>query len=52
MRLGILLTEEESLKAEILSNWCECTIHELIANALDTMFDVIRSEDDNEQITF
>lgn len=45
MKIGILLTEEDSEKLSDLVHYTESTVYDLISNAIDTMYELIILEE-------
>lgn len=45
MKIGILLTEEDSEKLSDLVYYTESTVYDLISNAIDTMYELIILEE-------
>lgn len=41
MKIGILLTEEDSDKVLDLVSYVDATVYDIISNAIDAMYDVI-----------
>jgi hypothetical protein len=56
MKIGLLLTEEDSDKIIDLVNYTDSSVYDIIANAIDTMYEVIilqyEEEDSNDEIPF